>query len=89
MEWKHTLVRKKILSAVVSKEGHADSLLRNERIHHIWFPWKRCNYKQCFLLPTSAIASKFLLTWVVASDRVLFMGQIEQTVCKQMTDIKL
>ena len=26
---------------------------------------------------------------VVAPDRVLSMGQIEQTVCKQMTDVKL
>ena len=26
---------------------------------------------------------------VVAPDRVLSMGQIEQTVCKQMTDFKL
>ena len=26
---------------------------------------------------------------VVAADWVLFMGQIEHTVCKQMTDLKL
>ena len=31
------------------------------------------------------------LSWpgVVAPDWVLSMGQIEQTVCKQMTDVKL
>ena len=27
--------------------------------------------------------------WVVAPDRVPSIGQIEQTVCKQMTDVKL
>ena len=28
-------------------------------------------------------------TTVVAPDMVLSMGQVEQTVCKQMTDVKL
>ena len=32
---------------------------------------------------------ELMLNWIVASDRVLFIGQIEQTVCKQMTDVKL
>ena len=36
MEWKHSdsPVKKKVLGAVVSKEGHADSLLEHERTHH-------------------------------------------------------
>ena len=44
--------KEKVLGAVVSKEGHADSLLGRVRIHYNWFPWRRCNYKQCFLFPT-------------------------------------
>ena len=32
------------------------------------------------------IAPRFTLTRIVTTDRVLSMGQIEQTVCKQMTD---
>ena len=35
---KHWLSNKeKVLGATVSKEGHADSLLGHERIHHYWF----------------------------------------------------
>ena len=34
---------KKVPSAVVSKEGHTDSLLSHERIHHLWFLWKEYN----------------------------------------------
>ena len=30
--------KEKVLGAVVSKEGHADSLLGHERTHHYWFP---------------------------------------------------
>ena len=37
---------------MVSKEGHADSHLGHETAHRHWFPWKRCNCKQCFLLTT-------------------------------------
>ena len=42
----------KVPGTSVSKEGNADSLLRYEKTHHNWFPWKRYNFKQCFLLPT-------------------------------------
>ena len=36
MEWKHanSPVKKYVLGAVVSKEGHADSLLENESTHN-------------------------------------------------------
>ena len=44
--------RKKILGAEVSKKGDADNLLRYGRNHFYFFPWKRCNYKQSFLLST-------------------------------------
>ena len=44
--------KEKVLGTAVSKEGHADSHLGHERTHHYWFLWDRCNYKQCFLLPT-------------------------------------
>ena len=53
METERLSSKEKILSAVVSKEDHADNVLGYERIHHYWFSWKRCNYKQYFLLPTS------------------------------------
>ena len=36
-----------------------------------------------------AITPTSILTGVVAPDRVIFMGQIEQIVCKQMTNVKL
>ena len=32
--------KEKVLSAVVSKDGHAYSLLGHERTHHYWFPLK-------------------------------------------------
>ena len=32
--------KEKILDTVISKEGHADSLLEQERTHHYWFLWK-------------------------------------------------
>ena len=44
--------KKKSPGAVVSKEGHADSVLQHEITHHYWFLWKRCNCKQCFQLLT-------------------------------------
>ena len=53
LRWTHRLSSKeKVLDAVVSEEGNVDSLQRNERINNYWFPWKKCNCKQCFLLPT-------------------------------------
>ena len=33
--------KEKVPGARVSKEGHADSLLRHEMTHHYWFPWNR------------------------------------------------
>ena len=42
----------KVLGTVVNKEGHVHNVLGHERTYHNWFPWKRCNCKQCFLLPT-------------------------------------
>ena len=33
----------KVPGAAVSKEGHAASLLGQERTHHYWFPWKKFN----------------------------------------------
>ena len=38
--------KEKVLGAVVSKEGHADSVLGHEKTHHYWF-----TCKQCFLGP--------------------------------------
>ena len=32
--------KEKVLGAVVSKEGHAESLLGHEWTHDNWFPWK-------------------------------------------------
>ena len=43
--------KEKALGTAVSKEGHADRLLRHKKAHHNWFPWKRGSHKQCFLLP--------------------------------------
>ena len=43
--------KENILGATVSKESHADDILGHERTHDYWFPWKRCNCKQCFSLP--------------------------------------
>ena len=39
----------KVLGTAVSKEGQADSLLEHVITHYNWFPWKRCNYKQCII----------------------------------------
>ena len=43
---------KNVPTAVVSKEGHADSLQGHKKTHFYWFLWKRCNCKQWFLLWT-------------------------------------
>ena len=42
--------KERFLGAAVSKEGHTDSVLEHEKSYHYWFPWKRSNYKQYFLL---------------------------------------
>ena len=31
--------------------------------HHFWFPWKKCNYKQCFLLPTPLAKFTLFIEW--------------------------
>ena len=33
--------KEKVAGVVVSKGGHANSVLGNERTHHNWNPWKR------------------------------------------------
>ena len=42
MEWKYTNSpeKKKVPGVVVSKEGHADSLLGHGRTNYYWLPWK-------------------------------------------------
>ena len=45
--------KEKVPGRVISKEGHANSLLGHEITHQFWFCWKRCNCKLCFLLSTS------------------------------------
>ena len=42
----------KVPVTMVTKEGHADSLLGHERIHHNSFSWKSATVNKCFLLPT-------------------------------------
>ena len=44
-ETHHLSSKEKIVSILVSKEGHADSVLRCKRTYDNWFPWKRCNCK--------------------------------------------
>ena len=51
--------KEKVSGAAVSKEGYADNLLGHKRTHYNWFPWKRCNCKQYFLLQTPL--AKFIL----------------------------
>ena len=43
--------KEKVLGAELTK-GDADRVLRHKRTHPYWFPWKRCNCKQCFQLPS-------------------------------------
>ena len=54
--------KEKVINAAVSKNGHADSFLEHERTHHNWFPSKRWNCKQCFLLPNHL--SRFIY-WII------------------------
>ena len=42
-EWKHTN-KEKVLGVAVSKEGHANNLLRHDKIHHYRFPSKIFNF---------------------------------------------
>ena len=48
----HRLFGKEYVPGSAVSEGHVDSLLKNKRTHDYWFPWKSCNWKQWFLLPT-------------------------------------
>ena len=38
-------VKEKVLGPEVSKEGHADSLPKHDKIDYKWFPWKKCKCK--------------------------------------------
>ena len=51
--------KEKVEDAEFGIEGHADCFWGEERTHHYWFPWKRCNRKQRFLLLT--LKGKFTL----------------------------
>ena len=51
--------RKSTRWSAVNKESHTETLLRYDRTYHYWFPWKRCNSKQYFLL--SNPLAKFIL----------------------------
>ena len=57
----HRLSSKIVPGAVISKEGRADSLIGRKRTHHL----KKCNCKQCFLLPN---AQTGLMSRVFAND---------------------
>ena len=37
--------KEKVSGAAISKEDDTDSLLGHKKIHHYWFPWKRCKCK--------------------------------------------
>ena len=54
-QWSGNILTRKenVLGSAVCKKGHTDSTLRYERTHPYWFPWKKFNCKQYFLLPTS------------------------------------
>ena len=41
--------KENVLNTVASKD-HADNFLGHKRIHYYWFPWKRSNCIQSFLL---------------------------------------
>ena len=43
-------VTEKVPGTVVSKESHVGNVLNHEKTHYYWFPWKRCNYEQCYQL---------------------------------------
>ena len=55
--------KEKVLSAVISKGGHADSFLGYEWTWHDWFSWKIWNCKLCFLLPNSYIKFTLFIVW--------------------------
>ena len=52
--------KENVSSVVVNKEGHIDYILGHKRTEQNWFPRKRCNCKQCFLLPNFFEKSPYL-----------------------------
>ena len=44
----HFVIRT-VLDAAANKEDNTGHLLKHERTHRDWYPWKRCNSKQCYL----------------------------------------
>ena len=51
METHWLFCKEKVQDSVVSTRDITDSVLGDEVTPYYWFPWKGCNYKQCFLLP--------------------------------------
>ena len=63
--------KEKIPDTAVNKDD-TNSFLEYERTHHYWFPWKKYNCKQCFLMPTLDAKFALFIEWskyiVVVSD---------------------
>ena len=52
--------KEKVLDTAVSKKGYANSLLRQERTYHCWFPWK---VQQSTVLPNAIFFGKIYLIY--------------------------
>ena len=55
--------KSKVLGIVVSKDGHADSLLEHENTLYYLFSWKMCNCKPYFLLTTPLVKFTLFIEW--------------------------
>ena len=59
----HSFSNKENILEKASKESHIDNLLEHENAHHNWFPWKRPNCKQCFLLAIHLAKFTWFIEW--------------------------
>ena len=60
-----TLYKENVPGEAIGQEGQNDILLRQERNHSNWFPWKRLNFEKFFLLPIPQAIFHLYNDWLI------------------------
>ena len=89
LEGKHneSPLKKKVPGALVSKEGHADSLYGYENIHHYWFPCKMCNCKKCFLLSNPSAKFPLFIEWSLYQALSSLFSVLKEKISRNVNNI--
>ena len=80
-------IKEKVLDAIDSKKrgGLADSLLVHEMTHLNWLPWKKCNWKQYFLLPIPLRKFTLFIYWPTYIYIYIYMEKLLEKWINQNT----